>query len=179
MTVFINKGDAPMSVRQAVKRGLRHFNAEKQQHEREQGIVEGSAEYTAWANQWIADNIVNAANNLFNHQLANYKAAVARLEQYLVAEGRPEVTEMQEAFDENGMPLFDEATGEPIMESVVVQSAIDPLDAQVEENVYDEETGEITGTVMVDNPAIVQDVAERTAAQQVIDSTPQEVKDFA
>jgi len=31
MTVFIQKGDAPMSLRQGVKRGLRYFEAKKQQ----------------------------------------------------------------------------------------------------------------------------------------------------
>jgi hypothetical protein len=36
----------------------------------------------------------------------------------------------------------------------------------------------VTGEEMVDNPLIVQDVAERAAAQSVIDSTPEEVKTF-
>ena len=48
-------------------------------------------------------------------------------------------------------------------------------DAQVEENVYDDE-GNQTGTEMVDNPLIVKDDEERAAAQATIDATPKAVK---
>ncbi|HEY7824321.1 MAG TPA: hypothetical protein VIG24_15875 [Acidimicrobiia bacterium] len=171
MTVFIQKGDAPMSYRQAVKRGLRHFEAEKAYWQREQGMVEGDPAYLAWAGQWVQDNTVNEANNLFNRQLADYRTAVARLAQYRVAEGRPEITEDQPTGE------YDEE-GNEIIETVVVQSAIDPLPAQVEVPIYDETTGEQTGTEMVPNPVITEDDAERAAAQALIDATPQEVKDF-
>jgi len=171
MTVFIQKGDAPMSYRQAVKRGLRHFESEKAYWQREQGMVEGDQTYLAWANQWVQDNAVNEANNLFNRQLADYRAALARLAQYELSVGRPEITEDQPTGE------YDE-DGNEIIETVVIQSAIDPLPAQVEVPVYDETTGEQTGTEMVPNPVIVQDDAERAAAQALIDATPQEVKDF-
>jgi hypothetical protein len=171
MTVFIQKGDAPMSVRQATKRGLRHFNTEKAQWQREQGIVESDPEYQAWAEGWIADNVVNGLNNLFNHQLADYRKAVARLEQYKVAEGRPEITEEQPTGE------YDEE-GNEITETVVLQTAIDPVEPTVEQPVYDDE-GNQTGTETVTNPLIVQDEAERSAAQSVIDNTPQEVADYA
>ena len=171
MTVFIQKGDPVLSRRQAVKRGLRHFNAEKAYWEREQGIVESDPEYQAWANQWIADNVVNAENNLFNHALANYYAALARLAQYKLSEGRPELTEEQPTGE------YDEE-GNEIMESVLVQSAIDPVEPTVERPVYDDE-GNQTGTETVANPLIVQDEAERAEAQAVVDATPQDVKDFA
>lgn len=69
MTVFIKKGDAPMSVRQAVKRGLRHFEAETAQYQRETGLVNDDPEYKAWALQWQSDNATNGANNMFTpHQ---------------------------------------------------------------------------------------------------------------
>ena len=171
MTVFIQKGDAPMSYRQAVKRGLRHFEAEKAYWQREQGLVEDDPEYKAWAAQWVVDNAVNEANNLFNHALANYHAALARLARYRLADGRPEVYEDQPTGE------YDDE-GNEVMASVLVQSAIDPLPAQVEQPIYDEETGEQTGTEMVDNPAIAQDDEERAAAQAVVDATPQDVKDF-
>ena len=171
MTVFIHKGDSPMSRRQAIKRGLRHFNAEKAYWEREQGIVESDPDYQAWATQWIADNVVNAENNLFNNQLAAYRKAVARLEQYKVAEGRPEITEQQPTGE------YDEE-GNEIMETAVVQTAIDPVEPTVEQAVYDDE-GNQTGTDIVTNPLIVEDEGERASAQAVIDGTPQEVKDFS
>lgn len=178
MTVFIERGDAPMSYRQAVKRGLRHFEAEKAYWQREQGIVESDPAYLAWAAQWVADNAVNEANNLFNHHLAAYRAAQARLARYRLADGRPEVTEQQQVIDEQGQPVLDGETGEPVMETVVVQAAIEPLPATIEQPVYDPETGEQTGTEMVPNPEIVSDDAERAEAQSLIDGTPQEVADF-
>ena len=63
------------------------------------------------------------------------------------------------------------------METVVVQTAIDPLPATVEQDTYDAE-GNVTGTEQVPNPQIVEDDAERAAAQAVIDDTPDEVKTF-
>ena len=170
MTVFIQKGDAALSRRQAIKRGLRHFNAEKAYWEREQGIVEGNPEYQAWADQWISDNMVNEAHNLFNHSLHNYRKATDRLAQYKVAEGRPEITEQQPTGE------YDEE-GNEITETVVVQTAIDPVEPTVEQPVYDDE-GNQTGTETVTNPLIVKDEAERAEAQAVIDQIPQEVKDF-
>ena len=55
-------------------------------------------------------------------------------------------------------------------------AAIEPLPAEVEETTYDD-LGNAT-TAMVQNPAIVQDDAERTAAQAVVDATPDDVKGF-
>jgi hypothetical protein len=75
--------------------------------------------------------------------------------------------------------VFNETTGDPVMETIVVQAVIDPLPAQVEHAVFDETTGEQTGTEMVVNPAVVRDDAERAAAQAVIDGTPTEVIVFA
>lgn len=171
MTVFIQKGDAPMTRRQAVKRGLRHFEAEKAYWEREQGLMESDPAYIAWAQQWIADNAVNTEHNIFNTQLAAYRAAVARLAQYRLAEGRPEVTEVQETGE------FDPETGEPVTATVVTQTAVDPLEPTIEQPVYDDE-GNQTGTEQVPNPLIVQDDAERAEAQATIDATPAEVVAF-
>jgi hypothetical protein len=113
---------------------------------------------------------VNAANNMFNHRLHAYRKATARLDQYLVAEGREEATEEQPTGE------YDEE-GNEITETVVVQTEIDPVEPTVEKNVYDEE-GNLTGTETVTNPLIVQDEEERAEAQAVIDATPQEVKDW-
>ena len=108
-----------------------------------------------------------------------YRAAQTRLARYRLADGRPEVTGEQQAMDEQGVPVFDETTGDPVMERIVVQAVIDPLPAQVEHAVFDETTGEQTGTEMVVNPAIAQDDAERAQAQAVIDETPVEVSAHA
>lgn len=200
MSVFIQKGDAPLSVRQATKRGIAYVAAELAQAggrkgdeellrviphadlpARLQAVVQalGHVSYQAFALGWEADNLVNGEHNLFNHQLRDYLAAQARLARYRLADGRPEVTEEQQAIDEQGQPVFNEETGEPVMEIVVVQAAIEPLPAEVEQPVYDNETGEQTGTEIVPNPTVVADEAERAAAQAVVDAAPQEVVDYA
>ena len=200
MTVFIQKGDAPLSVRQATKRGMAHVAAELAQAGARTGDEEllrviphadlsprlaaivqalGHVSYAAYALGWEADNLINGTNNLFNHQLVDYRAAQARLARYRLADGRPEVTNEHQAIDEQGQPMFDDTTGEPVIESVAVQTAIDPLPAEVERPIYDEVTGEQTGAEMVSNPEIVRDDAERATAQAVVDETPAEVIEFA
>ncbi len=200
MTVFIKKGDASLSVRQATKRGMAYVAAELAQAGARTGDEEllrvipqenlparlldvvkalGHVSYEAFALGWEADNIVNGANNLFNHQLADYRAAQARLARYRLADGRPELTEERQVMDEQGNPLFHEATGEPLMETVVVQAAIDPIPMEIDQPVYDEATGEQTGRIMMSNPDTERDDEERAAAQTVIDQTPAEVIQFA
>jgi len=200
MTVFIQKGDAPLSVRQATKRGMSYVASDLALAGARRGDEEllrviphdnlparlldvvqalGHVSYEAFALGWEADNFGNGKNNLFNHQLVAYRAAQVRLARYRLADGRPEVTEEQQAIDEQGQPVFDEDTGEPVMEAVVVQGAIYPLPAEIEQPVYDDTTGDQTGTIMVPNPAVVQDDAERAAAQDAIDGTPTEVIAFA
>ncbi|MBL3559453.1 hypothetical protein [Rhodovulum sulfidophilum] len=185
MTVFIEKGDAPLSVRQATKRGMAYVAAEFSLAGARKGDDEllrviphenlparlldvvqklGHVSYEAFALGWETDNLINGANNLFNHQLAAYREAQARLARHRLAYGRPEVTNEQQAIDEQGQPMFDEATGEPVMETVVVQAAIDPLPVEVELPVYDEVSGEQTETEMVPNPEIVRDNSERAVS---------------
>ena len=200
MTVFSKKGDAPLSVRQATKRGMAHVAAELAQAGARTGDEEllrviphadlparladvvhalGHVSYAAYALGWEADNLVNGEHNLFNHQLAAHRAAQARLARYRLADGRPEITEELQAIDRLGQPAFDETNGEAVMETVVVQTAIDPLLAEVESPTYDEVTGEQTATQMVSNPEIVRDEAERADARAVVDETPAEVIEFA
>lgn len=105
-----------------------------------------------------ADLLQAAADKLFAQQSAAYQQATARLAQYRLAEGREEATDTIEG------------------ETVIIQTAVDPLPATVEQTTFNDETGEAT-TATVPNPLIVQDDAERAEAQAVIDATPQAVKD--
>ena len=115
----------------------------------------------------------------FNQQLADYRVAVARLAQYIVADGRAEVTEMQPT----GEQVFNEETMEmeDVMHEVITVTAIDPVEPTVTRLVYpddpmsDAEPTEET----IENPLITTDNAERAAAQAVVDATPQAVKDAA
>ena len=120
-----------------------------------------------------ADLLETMALNTFNAHLAAYRTAAARLTRYILADGRAEVYEDQPTGE------TDPETGEPIMESVLVQTAIDPLDPEIEQDIRDPETGEITGTEMVPNPLIEADTAERAAAQSTVDSTPADVIAYA
>ena len=170
MTIFVTKGDMPLTPVQLEKRAQAYIRRSWPSQAREKSIRTADGAFDAFMTAFSADHDVNKANNTFNWQLQDYRKAVARLAQHIVADGRPELTEEQPTgqFDEQG---------NEIMETVVVQTAIDPVEPTVEQPVYDEE-GNQTGTETVPNPLIVQDEAERAAAQAVIDATPQEVKDF-
>ena len=113
-----------------------------------------------------------AAAKLAAQQLADYITSTARLAQYVISVGRTEVTEevvTGQEWDEDALELVD-AT-----ETQITVTAIDPVDATVEETTYDEEGVATTSTV--ENPLITVDVAERATAQAVVDATPQAVID--
>jgi len=110
----------------------------------------------------------------FNQQLAAYRVAVARLAQYIVADGREEVREMQPT----GEQVFNEETMEMenVMMEVIVQTAIEPVEATVTRLVYDETDPMAEPTEeTIENPVITTDVAERAEAQATVDATPQAV----
>ena len=115
------------------------------------------------------------ATALAEYQLEEYIKAQARLSQYQVALGREEVVESQATVEQ----VFNEETGEmdDVMADVVTVSAIEPVEATVEQTTYDVDGTATTTTV--ENPLITQDNAERAAAQAIVDATPQAVKDAA
>jgi 6-pyruvoyl-tetrahydropterin synthase len=107
----------------------------------------------------------------FNTQLAAYREAVARLDRYVLADGRQEVKEMQPT----GEQIFNEDTQEmeDVLVEVVVQTAIEPVAEFVEQTSYTEDGETVTESVR--NPVIVEDEVQRAEAQSVVDATPQEV----
>ena len=194
MTIFIKQGDAPLSIRQATKRGLRHVQRELSEAGARPGdqdllstiphddlpqrllnviwnLPGAPATYADYAAAWEVANEENGANNLFNHQLAAYRAALARLARHRLADGRAAISEEQETGEFDG-------DGNPVTEVVVVQRAVAPLPAEIEAPVLDPETGAQTGTEAVPNPAIVADDQERAKAQVVIASVPADVREF-
>jgi hypothetical protein len=119
-----------------------------------------------------------AGEKKFNQQLAAYRIAAARLEQYVLADGRQEVKEMQPT----GEKIFNEETQEmeDVLAEVVIQSAIEPLEPTVDITVYNEEDPMAEPTIQsIENPLITKDNAERAEAQVIVDATPQPVKDEA
>ena len=124
-------------------------------------------EVPAWV-QEAADNWT------FNKQLSEYADAIERLEHYVLSEGRPEIREdvvvgtREVINDETGVLEIVN-----VIENVVTQTAIEPLEEFVEvmTNVAE------STTETVRNPLIVKDEEERAAAQAVVDATPQAVID--
>ena len=123
---------------------------------------------------WVQE----AADNwTFNKQLREYVAASERLSQYILSEGRPELTEdiivsTEEVWNEARVEYDTFNT----TETVITQTAIEPLEATVEVSTTNPETMEVT-TETVPNPAIVKDEEERAAAQAIVDKTPQPIID--
>jgi hypothetical protein len=126
----------------------------------------------------VPDWVQEAADNwMFNKQLREYVAAVERLDQYILLEGRPEI---REDIVIETKEVFNEETGEieteEVTENVITQTAIEPLEEFIEVTEFDEETMESV-TTTIRNPEVVKDEEERAAAQAVVDATPQEVVD--
>ena len=122
----------------------------------------------------IPDAVIQeAASKQFNQQLTKYLIAVARLSQYVLSEGRPEVKEMLPSGETKINPTTGER--EDVLVETVTQTAIEPLPATVEIWEQVEGSTELVKKI-VRNPAIVQDEADRAAAQAIVDATPEEVK---
>jgi len=134
-------------------------------------IIEQGAD--CFANEISAELQAAADEKLFNQQLADYRVAVARLAQYIVADGREEVTEMQPT----GEQVFNEETMEmeDVMHEVITVTAIEPVEATVTRMVYSEDMDAEPVEETIENPVITTDVAERAEAQATVDATPAEV----
>ena len=112
-----------------------------------------------------------AANKLFAQQVEAYKTAKARVAQYQLSVGVPESSETivtGQAWNEEVEEMQD-------VTETIVTPAILALEATVEVTTQEMDEDPVTATVA--NPLIVKDNEERTAAQAVIDATPQPVKD--
>jgi len=124
---------------------------------------------------------VEVAKVLFSEQLQAYTAAVARLEKYVLSDGREEVTEMQYTteyeLDDNHMIILTDDKPTYKQEEVIVVSSVDPLEPTIKITVYSEEDIDAEPTIkIIENPLITQDNLERLDAQAVVDVTPPEVK---
>jgi hypothetical protein len=178
MTQFVTKGDQYLTPVQLERRAQKYIRRSWPDQKREKSIRLGDGQFDAFMTDFSANHDTNKANNTFNWQLEQYRKATKRLAQYVLADGRPELTEMQPT----GEQVFNEDTGEmeDVLHEVVVQTAVEPLPATVEILVYNEEDPEAEPTVeTVDNPEIIRDTEERAAAQAVVDATPDEVVAFA
>jgi len=173
MTLFVTQGDEWLTDAQLEQRAQRYIARDWPDQKREKSIRLGDGAFDAFMSTFSSNHDINITNNTFNWQLQEYRKATVRLAQYVLAVGREEV------YEDYPTGEYDPETGEELIESVLVQSAVDPLPATVEVLVYDEENPEAEPTTeTVDNPEIVQDTEERASAQSVIDATPEEVLNF-
>jgi len=170
MTQFVTKGDAPLTPAQLEKRAQKHIKRVWPDQARERSIRISDGAFDAFMASFSADHDVNVTNNTFNWQLSEYRKATARLAQYVLADGRAEVWEDQPTGE------YDEE-GNEVMESVLVQTAIEPLKPTVTRMVYSDDMDAEPTEETIENPLITNDNAERAAAQAVVDATPQAVKD--
>lgn len=148
-------------------------------------MVMGNHSYYAFLEQLIEDGdsifdgdlpeniITDKESVLFDQQAHAYRVAKARLEQYELSVGQAEVVETIELLEQEQDPDTGEWSHKT--EEVVVKKAIDPLPAEVE--ITETDMAGNTTTSTVPNPLIVKDEEERTAAQAVVDATPQAVKE--
>jgi len=122
---------------------------------------------------WLQEDI---DERVAQEQLENYTTAIQRLAQYRLATGREEITEevvLRQEFDRDANEIVD------ITITNIVQKAIEPVTPTVTKLVYDDDVilnPEPTEQT-IENPLITQDDAERQAAQDIIDATPQSIID--
>lgn len=167
----LSKGDEPLDAAQLRRRLVKYEASIWPTALRHDPRYQAS--YQAWM-AGNADNIVEAeARYIFNNQLAAYRKASKRLAETQLSVGREAQYETRETGE------LDPDTYEPLTEEVLVSEAVEPEAATVEQPIRDPETGEITGTEEVPNPAIVKDDEERAAAQAVIDQfTEEQIAEF-
>ena len=124
--IFVTQGDKPITDSQLQKRTQAYIERDWPQWKRERAMRTDPTDLNAYMDQVATDTDTNRANNTFNQQLAAYRVAVARLAQYVVADGRAEVREMQPT----GEQVFNEETGEmeDVMMEVVTVTAIEPVE---------------------------------------------------
>lgn len=171
--IFVHKGMKSLTSQQLNRRTQKYIDRDYPQWKRERSMRKADGLFDTYMDGVEADTDTNRANNEFNWNLEQYRKAVLRLEDYVLSVGVPESSREVPT----GETTYDEETGEATeVTETVVTPAIEPLEATVEAVSVDEEGNETTETV--DNPLIVQDVAERAQAQSIIDNAADEVVNF-
>tara|TARA_R110000851_G_scaffold57574_1_gene134048 strand:- start:4143 stop:4673 length:531 start_codon:yes stop_codon:yes gene_type:complete len=171
--IFVQKGVAPLTPQQLNRRTQKYIDRDWPAWKRERAIRKGDATFDVFMDTVELDTDVNRETNTFNWQLQEYTKAVSRLTQYIIADGRVELTEMQPT----GEQVFNEVTMEmdDVTASVIIQTFIEPVEATVEVTSYSDDSYAVATVTTVTNPLIATDTEEREAAQAVVNTTPLEV----
>ena len=116
--------------------------------------------------------LTQAADKKFKQQLSKYAEAVVRLSQHVLSQGRAEIKQMiatgQTVFNEETMEM------EMVLEEVTTHAEIDPVPLTIQVSEMNNTTMEMI-TTTVDNPAVVQDLEQRAAAEAIQAATPPDV----
>jgi len=176
MTIFVNKGDKPLTSDQLSDRTQAHIDLDWPQWKRERATRLGGVKLTALNAYMTAnatDTDANRINNIFNQQLSEYHKAMTRLNQVKLSVGRKayseKITTGEQVWDDVKMAMVD-------VTQTIKHPAIKALPATV--TGYDNTDPLNPVVVQVPNPAIVTDKSERVVAQNVISITPAPVKAF-
>jgi len=173
MTVFVTKGDAPISASDLDEGTQRHINLDWPAWKRERAMRTDPTVLNTYMDQNALDTDTNRANNLFNQKLADYRKATARLAQIELSVGRAAYDEQidtgQTTWDEDTMAMV------PVMETIQ-PPAIAPLPAEVDG--WDNTDPMNPVAAQVPNPLITQDETERAEAKAIITKTTKAVKNF-
>lgn len=174
--IFVNKGDKPLTANQLEKRAQKYITRAFPLQAREESIRKDDGVFSGFMTSFSVDHAVNVENNTFNHQLAAYKNAVARLEKHVLLDGQAEVLEMQPT----GEQVFNEESGEmeDVLQEVVVKREIEPVEEFVEVTVYNDDPEAEPTVEQQRNPVVIQDEAEREQAQAIVDGASEAVKTF-
>ena len=116
--------------------------------------------------------LTQAADKKFKQQLSKYAEAVVRLSQHVLSQGRAEIKQMIST----GQTVFNEETMEMemVLEEVTTHAEIDPVPLTIQVSEMNNITMEMITTTM-DNPAVVQDLEQRAAAEAIQAATPPDV----
>ena len=116
--------------------------------------------------------LTQAADKKFKQQLSKYAEAVVRLSQHVLSQGRAEIKQMIST----GQTVFNEETMEMemVLEEVTTHAEIDPVPLTIQVSEMNNTTMEMI-TTTVDNPAVVQDLEQRAAAEAIQAATPPDV----
>lgn len=170
MTVFVTKGDQPLTEAQLEKRAQAFIDRDWPAAAREESIRKGDGLFDEFISAFSEDHQINRELNAFNQAAVDYRRARDRLRQPVAAIGAEADYKLVETGEID-------AEGQPVTVEQLVSPAVAPLEPTIEKLVWSEDSDE-PEVVLVTNPEITRDEEERAAAQAIVDQTAEEVVAF-
>ena len=89
MTLFVTKGDKPLTPVQLERRAQTYIKRSWPAQDREKSIRLSDGAFDAFMVTFSSNHATNVANNTFNWQIQDYRKASSRLARYRLADGVP------------------------------------------------------------------------------------------